>query len=179
MVITERKCGKCGVVKLAQEFHKDKTRKGGFKYDCKLCVGAAHQEWTRKNASRINEYNKRRYAERKARGERYPSEAKEYKIAMSRKTRHGITQERYEEMLREQNNVCAICGQKETARGNGSGSKSLSVDHCHATGQVRGLLCHACNVALGLMKDDTARLSKAIEYLSGASTILETEKWQP
>ena len=47
----------------------------------------------------------------------------------------------------------------------------LVVDHCHATGKVRGLLCHNCNRALGLLKDKISVLKNAIQYLEGATTI--------
>ena len=47
----------------------------------------------------------------------------------------------------------------------------LVVDHCHATGTVRGLLCHNCNRALGLLHDNTEVLLNAIKYLEGATTI--------
>lgn len=47
----------------------------------------------------------------------------------------------------------------------------LVVDHCHSSGVVRGLLCHNCNRALGLLKDSTRNLESAIRYLEGAETI--------
>jgi len=47
-------------------------------------------------------------------------------------------------------------------------SMKLVVDHCHEGGQVRGLLCHNCNRALGLLKDDVDTLQKAIDYLGGS-----------
>ena len=69
---------------------------------------------------------------------------------------YGITTEDYETLLEIQENCCAICG---------DGDKKLVVDHCHATGKVRGLLCHHCNVALGMFKDNKTILQSAMEYL--------------
>ena len=73
------------------------------------------------------------------------------------KSRYGITEEDYELMSANQNNCCAICKQKSEI--------NLSVDHCHKTGIVRGLLCRNCNLALGYLKDDTNRIESAIKYL--------------
>lgn len=80
------------------------------------------------------------------------------------KTRYGITLLEYNLLLEAQNGVCAICGTDKPGR---KGSNYLSVDHCHASGKVRGLLCYKCNVGLGAFKDDPASLTKAIEYLGG------------
>lgn len=46
----------------------------------------------------------------------------------------------------------------------------LVVDHCHATGHVRGLLCHNCNRALGLLKDSEQALQRALKYLQAKPT---------
>lgn len=43
--------------------------------------------------------------------------------------------------------------------------QKIVIDHCHATGRIRGLLCHNCNRALGLLKDSEENLKRAIEYL--------------
>lgn len=56
------------------------------------------------------------------------------------KTRYGITPEDFERMLANQNGSCALCP---------ASPERLRVDHCHATGKVRGLLCHQCNIRLG------------------------------
>lgn len=45
-----------------------------------------------------------------------------------------------------------------------------AIDHCHATGVVRGLLCRHCNIALGHIRDDVATLRRLIEYVSSSGT---------
>jgi hypothetical protein len=81
------------------------------------------------------------------------------------KSKYGLTVEAYDVMLAKQNGVCAICGSKNP-RGPG---KRLHIDHDHATGKVRGLLCHPCNRALGLVRDSPALLRKAATYLEETS----------
>jgi hypothetical protein len=81
------------------------------------------------------------------------------------KYEYGITIEIYNNMVAQQNGLCAICGQLPT-----SGRKILCVDHCHGTKKVRGLLCHTCNVGLGYFEDDITRLEAAIAYLKKHST---------
>jgi len=60
--------------------------------------------------------------------------------------------------------VCAICEKPETAKRSGK-VVPLSVDHNHQTGKPRGLLCAACNRAIGLMQEDPQRLEAAARYL--------------
>jgi hypothetical protein len=47
----------------------------------------------------------------------------------------------------------------------------LAVDHCHAGGHIRGLLCRQCNVGLGNFQDNIQYLKNAIKYLEGSETI--------
>jgi len=77
--------------------------------------------------------------------------------------RYGLSVEDYEKMAADQNGVCAICGQPERKK------SALSVDHDHETGEVRGLLCDACNRGLGAFRDDPERLGRAIAYLEAAT----------
>jgi Recombination endonuclease VII len=78
--------------------------------------------------------------------------------------RFGVDAYWYEQKLAEQRGVCGICGKPETAKYRGRVVR-LSVDHDHKTQKPRGLLCAACNRAIGLMKDNPARLRAAAEYL--------------
>lgn len=85
-----------------------------------------------------------------------------YKKLLKRRAAYaalGITNEDYSRMLDEQNGVCAICHSPAPERGR------LAVDHNHATGKVRGLLCHSCNYGLGCFKDDPVYLEAAAAYL--------------
>lgn len=79
--------------------------------------------------------------------------------------RYGLTVEQYNQMFAEQGGVCAICGQQEVHEYR----RRLSVDHNHETGEVRGLLCHACNTGLGKFGESAERLQRAVNYLLGRS----------
>lgn len=77
------------------------------------------------------------------------------------KKEYGITLEEYEAMFSAQGGVCLICLLPERS------GKLLAVDHDHATGEVRGLLCNGCNVALGMFLDDPERIERAARYVRG------------
>jgi len=74
----------------------------------------------------------------------------------------GIGYTDYIEMLTVQRGCCAICNNLL----NSSRYTKLSIDHCHVTKKVRGLLCNNCNTAIGLLKDSTERMQSAINYLN-------------
>lgn len=69
-------------------------------------------------------------------------------------TKYRLTPALLEAMALQQSGRCPICEQE----------KRLVIDHDHATGDVRGLLCHACNVAIAIL-DDPVRLPRALAYL--------------
>lgn len=76
---------------------------------------------------------------------------------------YNIIPEHYELMLSEQNNLCAICN--KLPPGTHKKTSVLFVDHNHATGNVRGLLCHYCNSMLGHAYDNVNIFKSAIKYL--------------
>lgn len=79
---------------------------------------------------------------------------------------YGITAEEYWGIYRYQLKTCAICQRATGVK------KRLSVDHCHETGVVRGLLCTTCNSrVLGHLRDDVAALERAIDYLESPPAV--------
>jgi len=89
-----------------------------------------------------------------------------YYVGISSK--YGLSREDYLVMYEEQQGSCAICGINETML-NG---KRLVVDHCHDTGEVRGLLCVRCNTGIGMLQDNAEILASAVDYLSAEQAIL-------
>ena len=88
------------------------------------------------------------------------------------KYRYKLSLDGYERMLSEQGGVCAVCKRPPEF------GRVLSVDHDHGCCPVkkkacgkcnRGLLCHGCNQALGLFREDSTALRNAVEYI---------EKWR-
>ena len=71
---------------------------------------------------------------------------------------------KYRSLLKDQKALCAICYREGFVMAEHHKLK-LVVDHCHASGKVRGLLCQNCNRALGLLADNTEWLENAITYL--------------
>ncbi|TAL45425.1 MAG: hypothetical protein EPN91_02105 [Salinibacterium sp.] len=111
-------------------------------------------EYRAKNIDRFNELARIRHAAD-------PGKA----CARQREWAYGISRADYEAMRSRQNDLCAICSNPETAIGRGGTPRLLSVDHDHATGAIRALLCVSCNTALGHMKDNPERLRAAATYL--------------
>jgi hypothetical protein len=82
---------------------------------------------------------------------------------------YKMTLEEYDALLSAQQSGCAICGGGPHGGRSDARKKWLSVDHCHDTGRVRGLLCDNCNIGLGKFKENSALLQAAIEYLARAA----------
>ncbi len=72
----------------------------------------------------------------------------------------GATLEQYHALVARQGGRCGVCGGPP-----GRGRSTYNIDHDHKTGQLRGLLCHNCNVGLGHFKDNPELLHRAAEYL--------------
>lgn len=140
-----KSCGRCKAEKPLSEFWLDRKR-GTPKSHCKKCSVASTKAWVARNP----DYEKTRYA-----GQRV--ETRERHLVR----KYGVTLETYDKMLKAQGGLCAICKATEA----GQYKAVFHVDHCHATGRVRGLLCRGCNHILGHVKDDPETLRRAIAYL--------------
>jgi hypothetical protein len=78
---------------------------------------------------------------------------------------YGLTPEGILAMAHAQGKVCAICQTPLDI----FGFRGYAIDHDHASGKVRGLLCDNCNAALGRWRDDAMILKRAIAYLEAAN----------
>lgn len=72
---------------------------------------------------------------------------------------YGITLEEYNRMLESQGGGCDICGKKPKP------TRDLPVDHCHTTGEVRGILCDSCNMVLGRLGDTLPEVDASVEKI--------------
>ena len=96
------------------------------------------------------------------RRERWPEATKDAWLQQ----RYRISWAAFQALLKEQHGVCAICHRPETKKRRHSDEvRQLAVDHDHATGLIRGLLCFACNSGVGHLGDDPQRLESAARYL--------------
>jgi len=73
---------------------------------------------------------------------------------------YGISPERFDELFAWQKECCAICGNPF------KNTKDTCIDHCHKTGKIRGILCNRCNRAIGLLREDSAIIQSAAEYIA-------------
>lgn len=125
---------------------------------------AAHmREWRRKNPERSKELMRQSY-QRCSKTEARRAARRNHHLL----THYGISLIEYEDKHKAQEGLCYICRLPEMGIRRGT-CKSLDVDHNHETGQVRDLLCSACNTAFGLLKEDPQRIETLLLY---------AQKWQ-
>jgi Autographiviridae endonuclease VII len=84
--------------------------------------------------------------------------------------KYSLTERDFQIMFVRQKGVCAVCGSTNEKR------NKLFVDHDHSTGKVRGLLCHACNVKLGKLRDNPPKDSPFALYLAKALSMPSKRK---
>ncbi|MDE1867447.1 MAG: endonuclease VII domain-containing protein [Thaumarchaeota archaeon] len=121
-----------------------------------------NKEAASERCKKYREENREALAEK---GREYTQKNKDKIQSKKRESSYGLSKEKYDLLVKKQENKCLICNEVETAKNQRGEIKPLAVDHCHSTGIIRGLLCHKCNSLLGFSKDNIEILKKAISYL--------------
>jgi nitrate/TMAO reductase-like tetraheme cytochrome c subunit len=127
----------------------DNAKKSGISSWCKDCRKYTAKNWHTKYPDR---------SAKQAENKQAPTYEKMRDYML--KHRYGISQEIYNSMLEKQNHSCAICKKKAEDL-----TYLLHVDHCHTTEKVRGLLCSACNLYVGYVKNNLHAFENGMNYL--------------
>lgn len=136
-----RRCSGCEKRLPNTEFYKKGEK---FSAYCKPCDRSVSQAWRKQNKEKFRATQKR-------------SELK---------AKYGLTMDAFQSLVMAQGGKCAICRNQMDMEN--APSRNCCVDHDHATGAVRGVLCRMCNIGLGNFKDDEGALASAISYLRRA-----------
>lgn len=136
--MTDKLCTRCKVTKPLEDFG---LRKGKPYSWCKECNREHVRKWNKENPDKALELRQN-----------------------SKFKKLGVTAEDYWRMHSEQGGTCGACGSSDPSSFIKKRTR-FDIDHDHKTGAVRGLLCQACNLVVGLMKDDPANVLKVARYL--------------
>jgi hypothetical protein len=155
-------CAQCEVEKPSSEFSvvkHSRTKKLCLYSYCKLCASAKAKAWRDKNPDkvRVQNRNTNHTPAKKASRARYQKSDKGKRTSKNQSLRkkYGMTLQDYDRLVEEQAGKCAICSLETT----------LVVDHDHANGAVRALLCGSCNTGLGAFRDNPEAMRRAADYV--------------
>lgn len=168
-------CCECKKILEVNEFNKSSSSKDGYQNWCRSCQKKKYSEYRLTHPKVINDKWKRYYGRNREkmikRTRDYEKNIGKEETDMRRKTynknskfkRYGISEERYIQMLEEQEQKCGMCSKLFDK----SKPKSIHIDHSHDTGKVRGILCDGCNMFLGRIesKEYQNRLEWAQSYI--------------
>lgn len=152
-MIQMKRCSSCKKEKGTQHFSKHKRHKDGLQTWCKPCLHESSRLSRKRNESKP--------CARCKEGKRRPNSVYCLPCHSIIKTRSvfKVTEERAVELRAIDN--CEACGRSTEDVGS-----NLHIDHCHKGEHVRGVLCHFCNTALGMLRDDPVRIRKLEMYLN-------------
>ena len=137
-----RTCPKCSESKPLISFTANKNGRNGRNTHCRACQASKMRDWRARNADHIQKQQRKDWLNRK----------------------YGISLAEYDEILGAQGGRCAICREEGSVLRDGS--TRLAVDHDHATGRVRGILCLSCNQAIALLEQYDHWIENALTYLA-------------
>ena len=130
-----KSCPHCGTTKNLENFYLNAGKLSSW---CKPCTIARSKNHAKTNPTKRKDQDNKYYLKKK----------------------FNLSVAEYDKLLENQNGVCAICKKVEIRK-----NSRLSVDHCHYSHEIRGLLCRSCNLGLGYFYDTPGLLKNAINYL--------------
>ena len=128
---------------------------------CWMCKTQKHCSKFPRNKSKLIGRNRECKDCRNSRRRKLTLEDKSFQRSNNLRALYKMTIEDYNQLLVQQKGLCAICGTASP----GKGKDNFSIDHCHSTNKIRGLLCSGCNVGLGYFSDNPEICEKAASYL--------------
>jgi hypothetical protein len=167
--VTTKQCRACREIKPIDAFYRMRRNVDLWHADCKECRNQKTKAWKQENPDRVRGHEKSRNRNwaaelANARARRATPEGRRKLRNWRLKKDHGITLDEYEQMVSDQGGVCKIC-RRPPRGGRTHHDQMLHVDHDHATGRIRGLLCRHCNVAIGFFDEDVEIITAAIRYI--------------
>lgn len=133
-----KECGKCEKEKDEEDFYNHRLSPDGKQTTCKSCMNEQTKEYYNKNKDKIDNKNRGNNLRRL----------------------YGISLQQYNELLDKQHGCCAICDRHREEF-----DRHFSVDHNHATNEIRGLLCTYCNHRVVGRHRDGVLLRKIADYV--------------
>lgn len=167
-------CRKCLYEKPITEFAIADRERGYRKARCKACEAERVRSYYRTNETYRERTKKRSIAWAKDNKEASKRHARKAQLRLN----YDLSTAQYERLLLDQRGCCALCGSDQPGRIGKNGRWSAGhwhVDHDHALGHVRGLLCHSCNVAIGIYERrlrDQIGIAKVLDYLKRPSPVV-------
>lgn len=158
-----KECNTCRVEKSLEEFYKSSVYKknpaarSAYQGHCIQCRRKVVYKYYDRIKLECPDRCKENHKKFRAKWKQLDPEKQKF---MTLKENFGIRKEDWENIFNTQEGKCKICRKSQSEL-----SKTLCVDHCHKTGQIRGLLCFSCNSALGLFDDNILSIEKAADYL--------------
>jgi hypothetical protein len=171
-------CSVCKKTKHFNNFHKSKVGKFKRQGHCKTCSLVLTREYRKQNPEKMKIVDRKKYIKNKKRllrNAKFYYRMNKERLRLKRKhyynknrhksrewcikTKYNLSKIDYNNMLKNQKNKCLLCLIPFK-------NITPSVDHCHKSGKVRGLLCRFCNLGLGAFKDNSQILKRASKYVN-------------
>lgn len=161
--MAEYACSRCRATKPQAEFHRDARRPNGLQSECKRCQRERHRDAYRANPEPMRAKHRAAYKANPGPRREYSRKYQAANLGRVRENRvkrlYGLSLADVAAMLERQERSCAVCTRPISER-------TRKIDHDHRTGTVRGLLCHACNTAIGLLRECPRTARAAADYIT-------------